>query len=117
MGERARREIVERANERTNGTRRLVPFYRRVSATTRDDDDGVAPNSFIIHPKNSIRSIATMTSSRRFRAMMVAVFACALALVASPLGADASHSNVVTRVPDSTYTTPGYEGPSMTGQG
>merc|ERR1712164_18267 len=118
MGERARREIVERANERTNGTRRLVPFYRRVSATTRDDDDGVASNSFIIHPKNSIRSIATMTSSRRFRAMMVAVFvACALALVASPLGADASHSNVVTRVPDSTYTTPGYDGPSTAGQG
>jgi len=58
-----------------------------------------------------------MTSSTRFRAMMVAVFACALALVASPLGADAAHSNVVTRVPDSTYTTPGYEGPSMTGQG
>ena len=57
-----------------------------------------------------------MTSSKRFRAMMVAVFACALALVASPLGADAAHStNVVTRVPD--YTTPGYEGPSTTGQG
>lgn len=109
------RRARERANERT---RLLVPRDRRVSATTRDDDDGVASNSFIVHPKNSIRSNATMTSSKRFRAMMGAVFvACALALVASPLGADAARSNVVTRVPDSTYTTPGYEGPSTTGQG
>ena len=58
-----------------------------------------------------------MTSSKRFRAMMGAVFvACALALVASPLGADAQHSTVVTRVPDHVYD-PGYEGPSTTGQG
>jgi len=109
------RRARERANERT---RLLVPRDRRVSATTRDDDDGVASNSFIVQPKNSIRSIATMTSSKRFRTMMGAVFvACALALVASPLGADAQRSTVVTRVPDSTYTTPGYEGPSTTGQG
>ena len=58
-----------------------------------------------------------MTSSTRFRAMMVAVFACALALVASPLGADAAHSNVVTRVPDSALIGAGYGGPLDDGSG
>merc|ERR1712159_328800 len=118
MGERARREIVERARERTNARVFSSRRSRRVSRTTRD---AVVVRRRRIHSSSIQRirfdSIAMMTSSTRFRAMMVAVFACALALVASPLGADAAHSNVVTRVPDSTHATPGYEGPSTTGQG
>merc|ERR1712159_624534 len=118
MGERARREIVERARERTNARVFSSRRSRRVSRTTRD---AVVVRRRRIHSSSIQRirfdSIAMMTSSTRFRAMMVAVFACALALVASPLGADAAHSNVVTRVPDSTYATPGYEGPSTTDQG
>ena len=89
---------------------------RRVSATTRDAVVVRRRCSFIVHPKIRFDSNAMMTSSTRFRAMMVAVFACALALVASPLGADAAALERGDEFRFYVYD-PGYEGPSTTGQG
>jgi len=48
-------------------------------------------------------------SSRRFFAVAVLAIA-ASALVAAPLGAEARHSNVRTKVSDDKYNTPGYDG-------
>ncbi len=110
------RSSSARASERTHASSRPgAPVESRGRLATPSSSSRRIHSSSI--QRIRFDSNATMTSSTRFRAMMVAVFACALALVASPLGADAAHSNVVTRVPDSTYTTPGYEGPSTTGQG
>lgn len=50
-----------------------------------------------------------MKSSRRFFSVAVVAIA-ALALVAAPLGVDARHSNVQTKVSDDKYYTPGYDG-------
>ena len=55
------------------------------------------------------RHPSKMKSSRRCVAAAV-VAIVASALVAAPLGADARHSNVRTKVKDDKYNTPGYDG-------